>query len=164
MPAIPTSVNLFQSCQDLHQFLLNCQQTLTEQVQKKVISISVEILPVDPLAVLQEICEPHQLHFYLEKQIIGKTNTEKNTLAIAAADAATHLTVMGGNRFSQARSFIQSYLNNTIVVGTTHLPFSGPHFFCSFTFFEQDSQINLHISQNGNYQEKPSINSHFPSA
>lgn len=164
MPAIPTSVNLFQSCQDLHQFLLNCQQTLTEQVQKKVISISVEILPVDPLAVLQEICEPHQLHFYLEKQVIGKTNTDKNTLAIAAVDAATHLTVTSGNRFLQAQSFIQSCLKNTIVLGATHLPFSGPHFFCSFTFFEQDSQINLNISQNGNYQEKLSINSHFPSA
>ncbi|OZH53581.1 isochorismate synthase [Hydrocoleum sp. CS-953] len=165
MSVIPTSVNLFQNCQDLHQFLFNCQQTLTDKVQKKIVSISLEILPVDPLAILQEICEPHQLHFYLEKQGIGEKNLYKNSLAIAAIDGATHLTVKSGNRFAQAQSFIQSCLNNTISIGATHLPYAGPHFFCSFTFFEKQSQTNLNnFHQNGNYQQKLSINPHFPSA
>ncbi len=165
MPVIPTPVNLFQSYQELHQFLLSFQQTLTDQVQPKIISISLEILPVDPLAVLQEIWEPHQLHFYFEKQATGKTKIHKNSLAIAAIDVATQFTATGGNRFLQAQYFMQSCLKNTIFLGATHLPFSGPHFFCSFTFFEQDSKTHpLNFHQNGKSQEKPSINPHFPPA
>lgn len=165
MPVIPTSVNLFQTCQDLYKFLFNCQQTLTDNMQTKIISISREILPVDPLAVLEEICEPHQLHFYLEKQAIGEKNTHKNSLAIAAINAATYFTIKSGNRFAQAQSFIESCLNNTISLGATHLPYSGPHFFCSFTFFEKDTQANLHnFYHNGNCQQKLSINPHFPLA
>ncbi|MEM1172614.1 MAG: isochorismate synthase [Cyanobacteria bacterium P01_H01_bin.35] len=165
MPVIPTSVNLFETLQNLHQFLFNCQQTLTENMQTKIISISLEILPVYPLAVLQEIYEPNQLHFYLEKQGIGEKNIHKNSLAIAAIDAATHFTVKSGNRFAQAQFFIQSCLNNTISIGATHLPYGGPHFFCSFTFFEKQSQTNLNnFYQNGNYQQNLSINHHFPSA
>ena len=165
MPVIPTPVNLFQTYQDLHQFLLNCQQTLTDKMQTKIISISLEILPVDPLTVLREICEPHQLHFYLEKQAIGETNIHKNSLAIAAIDSATHFTATSGNRFSQAQYFIESCLDSTISLGATHLPFSGPHFFCSFTFFEKDSQANINsFEQNGHYQQKLSINPHFSPA
>ncbi len=165
MSVIPTSVNLFQTSQDLHQFLFNCQQTLTDKMQTKIVSISLEILPIDPLAILQEISEPHQLNFYLEKQVIGEKNIHKNSLAIAAIDAATHLSVKSGNRFAQAQSFIQSCLDNTISLGVTHLPYTGPHFFCSFTFFEKQSQTNLNnFHQNGNYQQKLSINPHFPSA
>ncbi|MDT9339260.1 hypothetical protein VV11_007250 [Trichodesmium erythraeum 21-75] len=77
MPVTPTSVNLFQTYQDLYQFLFNCQQTLTDNMQTKIISISREILSVDPLAVLQKICQPHQLHFYLEKQAIGEKTSTK---------------------------------------------------------------------------------------
>ncbi|MGK7923138.1 MAG: isochorismate synthase MenF, partial [Trichodesmium sp.] len=165
MPVIPTPVNLFQTYQDLHQFLFNCQQTLTEKMQTKIVSISLEILPIDPLTVLQEICEPHQLHFYLEKQATGEKNIQKNRLAIAAIDATTHFTVKSGNRFTQAQSFIQSCLNNTISFGATHLPFSGPHFFCSFTFFEKDTKGNLNnFHKNANNRRKLSINPHFPSA
>ena len=165
MPVIPTSINLFQTSQDLYQFLFNCQQTLTDKMQTKIISISMEILPVDTLAVLEEICEPHQLHFYLEKKAIGEKNIYKNNLAIAAIEAATHLTVKSGNRFAQAQSFIQSCLDKTISVGATHLPFSGPHFFCSFTFFEKHTQANFNnLHQNGNSQQKLFINPHFPSA
>ncbi|MDE5073934.1 MAG: chorismate-binding protein, partial [Trichodesmium sp. St5_bin8] len=134
-------------------------------MQTKIISISREILSVDPLAVLQKICQPHQLHFYLEKQAIGEKNIHKNRLAIAAVDTATHFTVKSGSRFAQAESFIQSCLNNTISLGATHLPYSGPHFFCSFTFFEKDTHAYLqNFYQNGNYQQKLSLNLHFPLA
>ncbi|MEB3343085.1 isochorismate synthase [Okeania sp.] len=165
MPVIPTSINLFQTCQELHQFLFNCQQTLTDKMQTKIISISLEILPVDPLAVLQEICQPNQLHFYLEKQVIEEKNSQKKSLAIAAINSAKHLTIKSGNRFAQAQSFIQSCLNNITSLGATHLPYAGPHFFCNFTFFEKHTQANINnFHQNGNYQQKSSVNPHFPSA
>ncbi|WP_445248643.1 isochorismate synthase [Microcoleus sp. OTE_8_concoct_300] len=134
MTVIPHRANLLQDRNQLHQFLLNCQQSLTEKDRTKIVSISQEIYPLDPLAVLQEIAEPCQRHFYFEKRdpISGKS------FAIAALDSATHLTVAGTERFALAQNFIQSCLARTITIGTERLPFSGPHFFCSFAFFDEN--------------------------
>ncbi|MEG4230668.1 isochorismate synthase [Microcoleus sp. Pol11C3] len=134
MTVIPHRANLLQDRNQLHQFLLDCQQSLTEKDQTKIVSISQEIAPVDPLVVLQEISEPCQRHFYFEKrdQISG------NSFAIAALDSAIHLTVAGSDRFALAQNFIQSCLARTITIGTERLPFSGPHFFCSFAFFDEN--------------------------
>lgn len=134
MTVIPHRANLLQDRNQLHQFLLNCQQSLTEKDRTKIVSISQEIYPLDPLAVLQEISEPCQRHFYFEKRdpISGKS------FAIAALDSATHLTVAGTERFALAQNFIQSCLARTITIGTERLPFSGPHFFCSFAFFDEN--------------------------
>ena len=134
MTVIPHRANLLQDRNQLHQFLLNCQQSLTEKDRTKIVSISQEIYPLDPLAVLQEIAEPCQRHFYFEKRdpISGKS------FAIAALDSAIHLTVAGTERFALAQNFIQSCLARTITIGTERLPFSGPHFFCSFAFFDEN--------------------------
>ncbi|MDT9339261.1 isochorismate synthase [Trichodesmium erythraeum 21-75] len=103
--------------------------------------------------------------FLFRKTSHWRKNIHKNRLAIAAVDTATHFTVKSGSRFAQAESFIQSCLNNTISLGATHLPYSGPHFFCSFTFFEKDTHAYLqNFYQNGNYQQKLSLNLHFPLA
>lgn len=42
-----------------------------------------------------------------------------------------------GDRFEQAKHFIHTTLNNTILTGDLRQPFAGPHFFCSFTFAPQ---------------------------
>ncbi|MBD0309357.1 MAG: isochorismate synthase, partial [Microcoleus sp. T1-bin1] len=114
MTVIPHRANLLQDRNQLHQFLLNCQQSLTEKDRTKIVSISQEIYPLDPLAVLQEIAEPCQRHFYFEKRdpISGKS------FAIAALDSAIHLTVAGTERFALAQNFIQSCLARTITIGT----------------------------------------------
>lgn len=141
MTVIPHRANLLQDRNQLHQFLLNCQQSLTEKDRTKIVSISQEIYPLDPLAVLQEIAEPCQRHFYFEKRdpISGKS------FAIAALDSATHLTVAGTERFALAQKFIQSCLARTITIGTERLPFSGPHFFCSFAFFDENVATNSYF-------------------
>ena len=141
MTVIPHRANLLQDRNQLHQFLLNCQQSLTEKDRTKIVSISQEIYPLDPLAVLQEISEPCQRHFYFEKRdpISGKS------FAIAALDSATHLTVAGTERFALAQNFIQSCLARTITIGTERLPFSGPHFFCSFAFFDENVATNSYF-------------------
>ena len=141
MTVIPHRANLLQDRNQLHQFLLNCQQSLTEKDRTKIVSISQEIYPLDPLAVLQEIGEPCQRHFYFEKRdpISGKS------FAIAALDSATHLTVAGTERFALAQNFIQSCLARTITIGTERLPFSGPHFFCSFAFFDENVATNSYF-------------------
>ena len=141
MTVIPHRANLLQDRNQLHQFLLNCQQSLTEKDRTKIVSISQEIYPLDPLAVLQEIAEPCQRHFYFEKRdpISGKS------FAIAALDSATHVTVAGTERFALAQNFIQSCLARTITIGTQRLPFSGPHFFCSFAFFDENVAPNSYF-------------------
>ncbi len=141
MTVIPHRANLLQDRNQLHQFLLNCQQSLTEKDRTKIVSISQEIYPLDPLAVLQEIAEPCQRHFYFEKRdpISGKS------FAIAALDSAIHLTVAGSERFVLAQNFIQSCLARTITIGTERLPFSGPHFFCSFAFFDENVTTNSYF-------------------
>jgi menaquinone-specific isochorismate synthase len=129
MPVIPYHANFLQDCQDLYQFLLACKQALTPKNCTQIVSISIQIESVDPLAILQAISKPNQLHFYFEKPCQGE--------AIAAIDAVTCLKVEETRRFARAQAFIHSCLNDTITAGATHLPFAGPHFFCSFTFFDQ---------------------------
>jgi len=132
MPAITYQANLFQKHQELHQLLFSCQQIAISKNCPQIVSISLEIQPVDPLAVLQAINQPHQPHFYFEK---GGQNQ-----AIAANDVAIDLQVEGPQRFIQAKEFIQSCLDNTITAGELELPLSGPHFFCSFTFFDRNPE------------------------
>ena len=120
--------NLFQDRKELYQFLLACKQTLIEKGQKKVVSISVETKPIDPLAVLEKFAESGVEHFYVEKA------NERE--AIAAIDTAVKFKVEGIQRFAQAQQFIDACLANTIATGALELPFSGPHFFCTFTFFD----------------------------
>jgi menaquinone-specific isochorismate synthase len=141
MTVIPHRANLLQDRNQLHQLLLDCQQSLTEKDHTKIVSISQEISPVDPLAVLQEIAAPDDRHFYFEKRdpIAG------NSFAIAALDSAIHVTVAGSDRFALAQNFIQSCLARTINIGTERLPFSGPHFFCSFAFFDENVAANSYF-------------------
>ncbi|MFB2918367.1 isochorismate synthase [Aerosakkonema funiforme] len=122
--------NLFEDRKELHQFLLACKQTLIEKGLQKVVSISLPSKPLDPLAVLDRIAEAEKLHFYWEKANQGE--------AIAAIDTAAKFKLEGVDRFSQAQKFIDSCLANTIATGALDLPFSGPHFFCTFTFFDEN--------------------------
>lgn len=132
MTVTPYCANLFQDCQDLRQFLLTFKQTCVEKDNTQIVSISQKIPSIDPLAVLDAIALPDQLHFYFEKPAQGE--------AIAAIDTATSVKLSHSDRFSQAQKFINSCLAKTSSTGTLNLPFSGPHFFCSFTFFDD----NLH--------------------
>ena len=115
------------------QFLSTCKR---ENLHKspQIISISLEIEPVDPLAVLQTIVKPDQRHFYFEKS--GQQE------AILAIDTAIELQIKGKNRFVEVKEFIQNASTNTIQFNDTNIPFSGAHFFCSFSFFDRQLQEN----------------------
>jgi menaquinone-specific isochorismate synthase len=141
MPVKLDRRNLLQSCKELYRFLLNCQQIAVEKQSTQLVSISLEIEPVDPLVVLHQLDGSNQPSFYLQKSDFkGSSNFEANGFAIAAIGTAASLHVDGGDRFNRAKAFIRSTLPNTIIVGDSHLPFSGPHFFCSFGFFDCSSQ------------------------
>lgn len=135
MPVIPHRPDLFQSCKEIYQFLLSCQQQSIRDNQVKIASLSTAIEAVDPLVVLQHLATPDQPHFYFE-------NPRKSE-AIAAIDPAVcHVTdEYQGDRFAQAETFLQTCLDQVILSGDEPLPFSGPHFFNSFTFFNQVSSL-----------------------
>ena len=134
MTVTPIHANLFQDRKELYRFLLHCKETLREKELKKIVSISVKTQRVDPLVVLEKIASPNQLHFYIERPNQGE--------AIAALDSAIKLKLDGRDRFLQAKAFINSCLTNTTSEGDLHLPFSGPHFFSSFTFFEDRLKVH----------------------
>jgi len=66
---------------------------------------------------------------------------EHRPLAIAAIDAAVYCRTEGGQRFSTVKNFIDAWLPHTITLGDTQLPLAGPHFFCSFTFFDDGDRF-----------------------
>jgi menaquinone-specific isochorismate synthase len=131
----------FKTQQDLYLFLSNCQQISCEKKQTQIISISLEIDAVDPLVVLHELAELEQPSFYFEKQdLSGKTNFSNDKIAIAAIDSTVQFQTNGTQRFEQVKVFIQSTLTNVIMAGDLEFPFSGPHFFCSFSFADRLSR------------------------
>ena len=144
MLVLPYCANLFRDRQDLHQFLLDCQQISIEKGCTQIASISAAIAPTDPLIVFQALSRPNQLNFYFEKRSSSEHfDPIGGSSAIAAIGQVTSLRTNGEQRFYQAEKFTQECLENTIKVGNLNLPFSGPHFFSSFTFFEQpNTQIS----------------------
>ncbi len=134
MPVLPCRANFFLYHKELYEFCLSCQQNYLKKNCTQIVSISVEISQVDPLAVLQQIAKPDTLTFYFENKRKGE--------AIAAIDAVAKLKVEGIERFYTAQEFINSCLANIIRIGTINHPFAGPHFFCSFSFFDENAQAD----------------------
>lgn len=133
MTVSPCRANLFLDQKELYQFLSACQQDCSCN-QTKFVSISLEIESVDPLVALEKIAQPNQLNFYFENKSKGQ--------AIAAIDSAAKLHLKGKQRFENAQKFIKFHIANTITFGNLNHSFSGPHFCCSFGFFDENTQPN----------------------
>lgn len=129
-----TQLDSSQDCKKLYQFLDFCRQKSMTDRHPKIASISLEIDPIDPLAVLCQWADPHQIHFYFENRERGK--------AIAAIGASQILKVEGSQRFFQAQTFIQNVLDHLISNRPIHVPWMSPRFFSSFTFFEQEITVD----------------------
>jgi len=154
MLLIPHPSNLFQDTKALFQVLSAGYQKSTEKNHSQIVSISLEIPTVDPLVVLHTINQPDKIHFYFEKnryqnsfrtpashpKFIHKSD------AIAAIDSAQSITTEGPKRFDSAQKFIRTCLANTITTGNLNLPYSGPHFFCTFSFFDRNQDPTLNAA------------------
>ncbi|MBW4617054.1 MAG: isochorismate synthase [Desmonostoc vinosum HA7617-LM4] len=134
MTVSPCRNNLFVNYKDLYQFLLSVQEKCIKNNGREIVSISQEIDLVDPLVVLEKLTQANEINFYFENRGKGE--------AIAAIDAVTKLQIDGTDRFTNAEDFIKFCLKNVINFGNTNLPFSGPHFFCYFSFFDKNSQAD----------------------
>lgn len=113
----------------LKAFLAQCRLAAVASGRAKLVSISLKVDALDPLAVLESIFEPGEPHFYAERPDIGS--------AIAGAEVACAGEARGATRFAEIQRWIDDTLEHTIAVGAVDAPFGGPHFFTSFTFLDE---------------------------
>ncbi len=110
-------------------FLRQCRDAARSDGRERLVSISIKVSALDPLAVLEAIFEPGELHFYAERPNIQTV--------IAGAEALLTHESSGPDRFASAQRFIDDVLARTIAVGDVDAPFGGPHFFSAFTFLDE---------------------------
>jgi menaquinone-specific isochorismate synthase len=127
MLVLPFSVNPFATQAALHEFLFACKQIAIEKDRPQIVSISYKtVANLDPLVVLETLKQPRQLHFYWEHA----------DYTIAGLDAVAYLKTEGMQRFHMGQEFVASCLTHTIGAGDLDHALAGPHFLCSFSFFE----------------------------
>jgi menaquinone-specific isochorismate synthase len=110
----------------LRAFLEQCHSAVLRDGRPKLVSISVAVDALDPLAVLESIFEPGEPHFYAERPSLDS--------AIAGAEAVISVEAAGPGRFEAIQRFVDATLVDTIAVGDVDAPFGGPHFFAAFAF------------------------------
>ena len=128
MTILPLDPSAQATPEALRAFLGQCQAAAAHDRRPRLVSISLEVEPLDPLAVLESIFEPAELHFYAERPNQG--------WAVAGAEAAVAFTARGPGRFNACQEFVDDVLERTVAVGEVSRPFAGPHFFGAFSFFD----------------------------
>lgn len=113
----------------LQVFLAQSREAARRDGHAKLVSISIAVDALDPLAVLESIFEPGEPHFYAERPSIES--------AIAGAEVALAFEAAGPQRFAAVQRWMDETLEHTIAVGDVNAPFGGPHFFAGFTFCEE---------------------------
>lgn len=126
MTIIPVDPVANPTPEALFAFLEQCRAAAARDGRAKLVSISLSVDALDPLAVLESIFEPGEPHFYAERPAIET--------AIAGAEVAAKFTAQGATRFTEVQRWVDETLAHTIAVGDVHAPFGGPHFFAAFTF------------------------------
>ncbi|HEY5228796.1 MAG TPA: isochorismate synthase, partial [Opitutaceae bacterium] len=109
-------------------FLVECRDAAVQSGRPMLVSITIQVESLDPLAVLESIFEPGERHFYAERPSEG--------WAIAGAESVLSFSSAGPRRFIECQRFIDRTLADTIAVGDQEVPFGGPHFFGAFAFLD----------------------------
>lgn len=134
MTVSPCRPNFFIYHKELYQFLLTCQENARSRNCTQIVSVSLEIDKINPLAVFTQLARREQINFYYENRIKGE--------AVVAIDAVARCQSEGTCRFQKAQEFMNSCLASTINFGTVNHPFFEPKFFCSFSFFDKTAPSN----------------------
>lgn len=129
MKLLPVNPTENVTPESLRAFLQQCCALAREAGRPQLVSISLAVDHLDPLAVLESIFEPSELHFYAERPAQG--------FAVAGAEAVLDFTAAGPARFTAARDRIKEILTDTIAVGPLDEPFAGPHFFFANSFVDE---------------------------
>jgi menaquinone-specific isochorismate synthase len=129
MLTLPIDLSTNRSLEKLVLFLEECRLDARRQKASTLVSISLKVDGLDPLAVLESIFEAKERHFYVERPSEG--------IAIAGAEAVLTFTASGEDRFKKCQAFIESTLITAVSVGDINHSLSGPHFFCAFSFLNE---------------------------
>jgi menaquinone-specific isochorismate synthase len=129
MTILPLDPAANQNPAALRGFLAQCQKQAAAAGRGQLVSISLAVDALDPLAVLESIFEPKERHFYVERPA--------EAVAVAGAEAVLAFAAEGPGRFAACRQFVDETLENTVAVGDLSLPFSGPLFFSAFGFLDR---------------------------
>lgn len=113
----------------LRAFLAQCAAVAARTGRMQLVSISLEVDALDPLAVLESIFEPDEPHFYAERPDLET--------AIAGAEVALEFATRGPGRFAAVQRWMDEVLEHTLAVGDVNAPLGGPHFFAGFTFGDE---------------------------
>lgn len=114
---------------DAGAFLLFLEERRAESKRLGVpvlVSITLPVSHLEPLAVLEAIHEGGEPHFYAERP--------ERDLAVAAAEPVALWEGSGPGRFADGRRWLEGILEHAVAVGPLELPFAGPTFFGSFSF------------------------------
>ena len=128
MHIIPNSILPTRDKAALRSFLSACCATAKERAHYQIASITIAVDHIVPLAVLESIYNPAELHFYLERS--------HDEMAIAAIDAVVSAEFSGPDRYDNLKKFAANILEHSIAIGDLELEFSGPHFFTALAFDE----------------------------
>lgn len=113
----------------LRDFLAGCQVQAVQAGRPKLVSISLAVEALDPLAVLESIFDPREPHFYAEQPTVES--------ALAGAEVAASVEAEGPERFARVQRWAEELLDGAIAVGDVTAPFGGPHVFAGFAFAER---------------------------
>jgi len=113
-------------------FLSECRDAAAQSGRPRLVSITIRVESLDPLAVLESIFEPGERHFYAERPSGG--------WAIAGAESVHSFSASGPGRFEECQRFIDAALEDAIAVGEQDLAFGGPHFLAAFAFLDTVGQ------------------------
>ena len=128
MTILPLDPTANATPEALRDFLAQCREAAMQAGRAKLVSITLTVPALDPLAVLESIFEPGEPHFYAERPDLAT--------AIAGAETAVAFATQGPNRFADVQAWIDDILEHSIAVGAVNAPMGGPHFFTAFTFFD----------------------------
>jgi menaquinone-specific isochorismate synthase len=138
MTVSPCAADFFVYNKELYQFLLSIRQNCQENNCTKIASISLEIDLVDPLVIFTRMSKADQLNFYWENQA--------NQESIVAIDAVIKQENSGSKRFEEAEEFIKNSIKNISLFPLDKLSSTYPYFFCGFSFFPENYQIDSPFS------------------
>ncbi|MFO1450459.1 MAG: isochorismate synthase [Opitutaceae bacterium] len=128
MTILPVNPTENASLESLAAFFERCRASARSDGRAKLVSITLVVDALDPLAVLESIYDPNELHFFAE-------NPKLDT-ALTGAEAVLSFEARGPGRFSKVQAWIDDTLHHTLAVGAVDAPFGGPHFFTSFSFLD----------------------------
>ena len=114
--------------QAVSRFLRECRAQAERVGHGLLVSISLEVDALDPLAVLESIFEEKEAHFYIEKPAEG--------VALAGAEVLLSHTASGAGRFASCQEFLDTTLARTLAVGAAGHAFGGPLFFTRLAFLD----------------------------